>query len=347
MDVIVVGGGQAGLASGYHLKKNGFNFLILEASEEAAGSWPKYYDSLKLFSPAKYSSLPGMPFPSPGDRYPGRDEVVQYLKRYASHNKLPIAYHSQVKHIGRESGVFEVNTAAGESYRSRTIICATGSFSRPFIPHIDAQSDYLGRVIHSSEYLSPDSFTGQSVIVVGRGNSAVQIAMELSETAETTLAVRDQVSLVPQRILGRDLHFWLTITGVDSFWRFGKSAANASSVIDLGNYKERLHAGHPVQKQMFTAFYPEGVVWSDGSREEADNVIFATGFRSNLEYLRGLGGLDPNGVPVQKEGISSSVPGLYFVGLNGQRSFASATIRGVGADAKYVVKQIGRSLKGN
>jgi putative flavoprotein involved in K+ transport len=340
LDVIVIGGGQAGLASGYHLKKSGLRFVILEASGEAAGSWPKYYNSLKLFSPAKYSSLPGMSFPSPSDRYPAREEVVQYLKQYAAHNELPIAYHSQVEHIDRSSGVFEAATAAGESYQSRNIICATGSFNRPFIPHIDGQSDYLGRVIHSSEYLLPDPFRDQSVIVVGRGNSAVQIAVELSATAKTTLAVRESVSLVPQRILGRDLHFWLTITGVDSFWRFAKSAADASSVIDLGGYKNRLNAGDPVQKQMFTAFYPEGVVWSDGSKEKTDHVIFATGFRPNLEYLRGLGGLAPNGDALQKKGVSSIVPGLYFVGLNGQRSFASATIRGVGSDANYVVKHI-------
>ncbi|WP_201317665.1 NAD(P)-binding domain-containing protein [Paenibacillus sp. EPM92] len=340
VDVIVIGAGQAGLAAGYHLKKSGLQFLILESSGESAGSWPKYYDSLKLFSPARYSTLPGMSFPGPGDRYPLRDEVIAYLKDYALHFQFPIVYNSHVSAIQQESGTFRIITMSGETYQARNLICATGSFSRPFIPEIDGQNDFKGKVLHSSEYLRPDAFLDQSVIVVGRGNSAVQIAIELSEVAKTTLAVHEPVSLLPQRFLGRDIHFWLKVTGVDSFWSFGKAAANSSSVMDLGGYKKRLNAGHPVQKQMFTAFNSDGVIWPDGSNEKADAVIFATGFRSNLNFLQDIGALDGNGNPLQKAGISNNVPGLYFVGLSGQRTFSSATIRGVGRDASYVVNQI-------
>ncbi|QYR22473.1 NAD(P)-binding domain-containing protein [Paenibacillus sp. sptzw28] len=127
LDVIVIGGGQSGLASGYHLKKSGLTFLILEASGTAAGSWPEYYDSLKLFSPAKYSSLPGMSFPLPGDRYPTRDEVIHYLKDYASHYKLPIAYHSRAEQVIKVAGNFQIMTETGQTYLARNIICVTGS----------------------------------------------------------------------------------------------------------------------------------------------------------------------------------------------------------------------------
>ncbi|MBT2282508.1 NAD(P)/FAD-dependent oxidoreductase [Paenibacillus polymyxa] len=344
-DVIVIGGGQAGLASGYHLKKRGLSFLILEAGGEAAGAWPQYYDNLKLFSPAMYSSLPGLPIESPGDRYPHRDEVIQYLKDYASHFELPLVYHRRVNQISKESGIFRVTTSSGEKYMARNLISATGSFSQPYTPSIPKQEQFKGTILHSATYRTPAPFQNQSVIVVGRGNSAVQIAMELSEVAETTLAVREPVALIPQRLLGQDIHFWFKLTGIDSFWRFGKSFANGSSVLDLDGYKQRLQAGNPRQKKMFTAFYDNGVIWSDGTQEEVQTIIFATGYRSNVSYIDALGGLDGQGEPEQKNGISRKVTGLYYVGLSGQRSFASATLRGVGPDAEYVVKHIQNNLE--
>ncbi|NUU75269.1 MULTISPECIES: flavin-containing monooxygenase [Paenibacillus] len=344
-DVIVIGGGQAGLASGYHLKKKRLSFLILEAGGAAVGAWPQYYDNLKLFSPAKYSSLPGLSIDSPGDRYPQRDEVIQYLKDYASHFGLPLVYNSHVDQVSKESGVFTVTTSSGEKYVARNLILATGSFSRPYTPSIPNHEQFEGEILHSATYRTPAPFHNQSVIVVGRGNSAVQIAMELSEVAETTLAVREPVALIPQRLLGQDIHFWFKLTGIDSFWKFGKSFANGSSVLDLDGYKQRLKAGNPKQKKMFTAFYDRGVIWSDGTQEEVQTVIFATGYRSNVSYIDALGGLDGQGEPEQKNGISKTIPGLYFVGLSGQRSFASATLRGVGPDAEYVVKHIQNNLE--
>jgi putative flavoprotein involved in K+ transport len=339
-DVIVIGAGQAGLATGYHLKRSGHSYLILEASGEAAGSWPHYYDSLKLFSPAKYSSLPGMSFPTKGDHYPVRDEVVQYLRSYASFYQFPIAYHQYVETVDKISEIFQVMTTTGELFRAKNIICATGSFNRPNLPSIEGHEDFKGSIIHSSNYSSPASFADQSIIVVGSGNSAVQIAIELSEIANTTLAVRELVSLMPQRIIGRDIHYWFKMSGIDSLSWFRKLANNSSLVIDVGGYKKSLRTGKPIQKQMFSQFYSDGVVWSDGSRESVDRVLFATGFKSNLNFIRGIGALDEQGNPIHKRGISATVPGLYYVGLSGQRSFASATLRGVGRDAGYVVKNL-------
>lgn len=169
--------------------------------------------------------------------------------------------------------------------------------------------------------------------------------MELSEVVETILTVREPVALIPQRLLGQDIHFWFKLTGIDSFWKLGKSFAIGSSVLDLEGYKQRLKAGNLKQKKMFTAFYDSGVIWSDGTQEEVQTVIFATGYRSNVSYIDALGGLDGQGEPKQKNGISKIIPGLYFVGLSGQRSFASATLRGVGPDAEYVVKHIQNNVK--
>lgn len=346
-DAIVIGGGQAGLATGYYLQKEGLDYLILEANVQAAGSWPNYYDSLKLFSPARFSSLPGMKFPGDPDHYPTKIEVIDYLMDYKKHFNLSVMANQRVVSVKSKAKVFEVLTESGETFHARTIINATGSFNNPFIPFIKGQETFQGRIIHSSDYRNPDPFINHRVIVVGSRNSAVQIAIELAEVSKTTLAVRKPVQLIRQRFLGQDLHFWIRAIGIDTFpfWRFGKKPPISSSVANLNNYEERLASGKPNQQPMFISFYDNGVIWPDGTKEQVDTVIFATGFRYNLDYLSHLGALDNEGKPMETAGISTSVPGLYYVGLEGQRSFASATLRGVGPDSRFIVRKLRRHLK--
>lgn len=346
-DAIVIGGGQAGLASGYYLRKSGLQFLILELSNSAAGSWPNYYDSLRLFSPAYSSSLPGMKFPGQRDYYPTKSEVISYLNDYIQHFQLPVEVNKQVISVEKNNDIFTVVIKTSERYHSKTVINATGSFRNPFIPVVKGRELFKGRIFHSSEYRNPDTFINQRIIVVGSGNSVVQIAIELSKVSKVTLAVRNQVHLLKQKVLGQDLHFWLKITGFDHFpfWRFGKTAPKSNSVIDLGQYKEHLEIGKPDQLQMFTSFYSDGVIWPDGSKEPVDTVIFATGYRNHLPHLIGIGAIDLNGDPLHVAGVSTAVEGLYYVGIEGQRSFASATLRGVGPDSKFVIRKLLRYLK--
>lgn len=343
-DVIVIGAGQSGLAMGYYLKKSGLLFLILEAGGEAAGAWPNYYESLKLFSPGKFSSLPGLSLSTLKNEYPSRNQIIQYLKDYASYFELPIAFHKRVEKVYKTSDGFQITTSSGEEYLSLNVVCATGSFNNPYIPEIEGLNKYRGKVLHSAQYKNTEPFLNKSVIVVGRGNSAVQIAIELSEVADSTLAAREPISFIPQKFLGKDIHFWFIITGIDSFWKLGRKFAKNSSVIDLGGYKRRIKDGNPKVRKMFNSFYEEGVIWSDGSKEKIDSVIFATGYRANTEFLKDIGVLNNNGEPFHKNGISTSISGLYFVGLPAQRSFASATLRGVGPDANYIDKQIRKNF---
>ncbi|WP_257352308.1 flavin-containing monooxygenase [Pseudalkalibacillus decolorationis] len=347
LDVIVIGGGQAGLASGYHLQKKGLRYLILEANDRTIGSWGHYYDSLKLFSPARFSSLPGMKIPADPDKYPIRDEVIRYLEDYAKHFQLSVLTNQRVESVKKEGKVFAVHTKSGDCYQTKTIINATGSFHSPFKPVIQNEEVFKGRIIHSAEYQNPEPFSNQRVVVVGRRNSAVQIAVELSEVSEVTLAVRQPVQLINQRVLGKDLHFWVKVTGLDGFpfWRLGKTAPSPSGVNNPGHYREMLTAGKPNQQPMFTSFCSAGVIWEDGSKELVDTVIFATGYQPNLDYLKSSGALDSEGLPLHSAGISTSVPGIYYVGLEGQRSFRSATLRGVGPDAKFVIRKLIRYLK--
>ncbi len=339
-DAIVVGAGQAGLAAGYELQRAGLSFAILEAGARPVGSWPHYYDSLRLFSPARYSALPGLPFPGDPDHYPSRDEVVAYLQAYAAHFALPVITAAQVERVSRKPD-FEVTTTSGLTYISRSVIAATGAFHRPYLPEILGQADYRGTIIHSAAYRDPVPWRKQQVVVVGGGNSAVQIGVELARVAHVTLATRRPLRLVPQRVLGRDLHFWLRLSGVEAL-PLGRwiSLREANPVLDTGGYRAALERGKPGRRPMFVRFSPHGVVWADGTEEPVDAVIFATGYRPNLGYLAGLGALDAQGRARQQAGISLTTPGLYYVGLPAQRTFASATLRGVGSDAAYVVRHL-------
>ncbi|MET3697494.1 putative flavoprotein involved in K+ transport [Bacillus oleivorans] len=347
LDVIVIGGGQAGLASGYHLQKKGLQFLILESQENAEGSWPQYYDSLKLFSPARFSPLPGMNFPGDPDHYPSKSEVIRYLKDYQDYFQFPLVTNSHVVSVEKKDHIFTIQTKSNEVYLSRSIINATGSFHTPFIPSITGMDQFKGHIIHSADYRSPDTLNNQRIVVVGSRNSAVQIAIELAEVSSTTLAVRHPVKLINQKIIGKDLHFWFKIIGFDTFpfWRFGKMIPSSNAVIDLDGFKEQLAMGKPNQKPMFSSFYTEGIIWSDGIKEPVDTVIFATGYRYNFPYLRQLRALDSEGKPLHLAGVSKTVPGLYYLGLEGQRSFSSATLRGVDSDAKFVVRRLLTYLK--
>jgi putative flavoprotein involved in K+ transport len=336
-DAIVIGAGQAGLAAGYYLQQAGLSFLILEASDEPGGSWPHYYDSLVLNSPAHYSSLPGLPFPGQPDRYPMRDEVVAYLRHYAARFGLPIMGRTRVSSVERTNDFFRVLTHGAGCFVARTVVAATGFFGHPYMPVLPGQVSYRGRVLHVANYRRPAPFHGQRIVIVGGGNAAVQIGVELAAVAEVTLATRSPIRYLPQRFLGRDIHFWLHVTGLDrTHWLKGQT----TPVYATEKYRAALATSQPQRKPMFQRFTEDGVVWSDGRQEAIDTVMFATGYRPNLAYLTALGALDEAGDARQRGGLSTSVPGLGYVGLAQQRNLASATLRGVGADAQVVVDHL-------
>ncbi len=310
---------------------------------EEAPSKGGYYESLQLFSPASSSSLPGFPFPGPPDRYPHRDEVVAYLHSYADHFQFPIHLQQEVTHIKPVETGFQVLTRAGEPYQARTLIAATGPFRQPALPAFPGQDTFGGRILHSAAYQHPDLFAGQRVLVVGAGNSAVQIGVEL---AQVTLTSRRPIRFLPQRPFGRDVHFWLWLLGVDrlplsDLWQRLKS----NPVLDAGRYQSAIAAGVPSWQPLFERLTPGGVVWRDGREEPVDSIILATGYRFQPDYLAGLLAWNGHGQILQQSGRSLTVPGLFYMGLSFQRTYASATLRGVGPDAALVVRQLRRVLK--
>lgn len=246
---------------------------------------------------------------------------------------------------GRDAGGgFRLLTDDGE-HRARTLIAATGSFARPQRPRFPGQEAFRGKILHAAEYRNPDSFRGKRVVVVGAGDSAVQIAHELAGVAETTLATRSPIRFMPQVVFGRDLHFWLSVSGLDRLplGRFF-DVSEPGGVVDDGTYAAAVRSGRPDRRPMFSRFTASGLVWDDGREEPVDAVLLATGYGPNLGYLGPLGALRADGRPDQRAGVSRTVPGLYFVGLPFQTSFASATLRGVGSDAELVVARARRRV---
>ncbi|KOV49380.1 FAD-dependent oxidoreductase [Streptomyces sp. AS58] len=347
IDVAVIGGGQSGLAAAHSLRRRGLRPVVLEASDRAAGSWPHYYDSLALFSPARYSSLPGMPFPGADrDRYPHRDEVAAYLTSYAGRLDAEIRTGCRVTGVRRTGDVFAVELEGGVRLSARAVVAASGTFGCPHRPALPGLEEYAGQVLHAADYRNPAPFTGRRVVVVGAGNSAVQIAAELAETARVTLATRGPVKFAAQRALGRDLHFWLARTGLDAMplGRF-LSRPPAQPVLDDGRYRAALAAWRPGRRAMFTGADGTTLVWPGGEWEEVDAVVLATGYRPHLPYLAPLhGALDVAGNPRHREGIATEVPGLAFVGLEWQRSLSSNSLRGVGRDAERIARRLAARL---
>ncbi|MEU3603778.1 NAD(P)-binding domain-containing protein [Streptomyces sp. NPDC006798] len=344
-NAIVIGGGQAGLGAAYALRNQGFSPIVLEAGAEPVGSWPHYYDSLTIFTPARLSRLPGMPFPARAAHLPSRDEMVAYLRTYAARLDCEIRTGSRVTAVHTTSDGFEVTTETGEALRAPVVVAATGTFGNPHRPDIPGLAAYTGKVLHSAEYRSPEPFAGQRVVVVGAANSAIQIAHEIAGGARTTLTSRRPVRYTKLKPPSSRASWKALETGlllpVGAFIPLRESAV----VVDNDDiYRKALKTGFLDRRELFTAADGTDIRWADGTTEHVDTVFLATGYRPAVEYLRPIGALDHRGIPRQRSGMSTVHPGLAFVGLEGQRSLLSGGIHGVGTDATHVARRLRRWL---
>jgi putative flavoprotein involved in K+ transport len=337
-NVLVVGGGQAGLAIGYHLAQQGRDFTILEAASEPAAAWRGRWDSLKLFTPARYSGLPGLPFPGDPDRHPTRDDVAGYLTDYARHFGLPVELDSGVRSISPAGSDYRVELD-DRAYEADQVVVATGPFQVPFTPPLAARLDPRVVQLHSSGHRAPEDVPSGAVLVVGGGNTGFQIAEELSGSHEVHLSIGSRQTPLPQRIFGRDLFRYLDATGLirkTTTSRIGRRMAGRDTLIGstprgIRRRGVELH-GRAVGADGRT------VTFGDGGELDPGAVIWATGFRPDHSWID-VPVFDENGRVVHERGVTSS-PGLYFLGLSWQYTRGSALIGWVGDDAAFIAEQI-------
>jgi putative flavoprotein involved in K+ transport len=338
-EVVVIGAGQAGLAIGYFLAGQGRDLTILEAAAEPAAAWRQRWDSLKLFTSARYDSLPGLEFPGHPDRYPGRDEVVAYLTEYARHFELPVKLDSHVRRIRKTNGTYLVELD-DRRYDADQVVVATGPFQVPFVPPI---AEGLGAEVvqlHSTAYRSPDAIPAGPVLVVGGGNTGFQIAEELSGSHETHLSIGSRQMPLPQRILGRDLFWYLDATGLirkttDS--RIGRRMEGRDTLIGSTPRALRRRYGAQLHGRAIDAAGSR-VGFSDGTRLDVATVIWATGFRLDHSWVD-VPVFGEDGRLVHRRGVTES-PGLYFLGLSWQHTRGSALLGWVKDDAEHIAQQI-------
>ncbi|MFI5530182.1 ArsO family NAD(P)H-dependent flavin-containing monooxygenase [Kitasatospora sp. NPDC051853] len=330
--VLVVGAGQAGLAAGYHLRRAGLDFAVLDANPAPGGAWQHYWDTLRLFSPAGYSSLPGRPMPQQaGQEYPDAAHVVAYLTDYEKRYDLPVHRPVRVEAIARDADGITVTTDDG-SWRSRAVLLATGNWDRPHLPSVPGRADFTGRQLHTHDYRTAADFAGQRVVVVGGANSGTQIAADLHATAEVRWVTQRPARYLPDDIDGRAL-FEIATRRVQAG---GPRISDLGDIVAVPPVRAARTAGL-TSRPMFDRLTPTGVAWADGTTLDCDTVIWCTGFRPDLPALD----LTRTDGRIPTEGTRSTEdPRIHFLGYGDWTGPASATLIGVGRTARTAVEQL-------
>ena len=348
---VIIGGGQSGLSVGYHLARRGLPFVILDANARVGDSWRHRWDSLRLFTPARFNGLDGWPFPAAPDVFPTKDEMADYLESYAAHFSLPVRARTRVTKLSKRDGAFIVDTDSG-SIAADQVVVAMATYQASRIPRLAKELDPSIVQLHSGAYRNPAQLREGGVLLVGAGNSGAEIAIEVARTHPTWMSGRD-VGEVPFRIsswVGQHLlapfvlrvlfHRILTVNtplgrkvrpGVLSRGgplirtrRSNLRTAGVERVVRVAGVKD----GWPV--------LTDGRVMSDVA-----NVIWCTGYHAGFDWID-LPVLDEDGEPRHERGLVASEPGLYFVGLHFLYALSSTMIHGVGRDASRVVDAIVR-----
>jgi putative flavoprotein involved in K+ transport len=337
-EVVVVGAGQAGLAIGHHLRRLGRDFVVVDRADSIGSAWRARWDSLALFTPRRYDALPGLPFPGDPAGYPSRDEVIAYLERYAQTFELPVELSSEVRALDRADRHFRLELPDRELHAHQVVV-ATGPFQAPFVPPLAGDLAPGIFQTHSVGYRNPQGVPGTTVLVVGGGNTGFQIAEELSATHKVQLSVGTSQRPLPQRLLGRDLFWWLTTsrllsTTVDS--RLGSRLRDRDTLI--GSSPRALRRRGVELRPRAVSATDRTLHFEDGSELGVDAVIWATGWRPDYGWIR-LPVFDEDGRLRHRRGVTD-VPGLYFLGLTWQHTRGSALLGWVREDAEFIASRI-------
>lgn len=336
LDVAIVGAGQAALALAYFLgQTSSLRYRCITADARIGDSWRRRFDSLRLFTPAQYDHLPGLPFPAPTDHYPGKDEVADYLESYAAHFAVPVQLATRVTGLSQGGDHFLLTTTRGP-LRARQVVLATGSYGEPHTPAFATRLGPAVTHVHAAGYSNPSSLPPGPAVVVGGGASGVQIAAELAATRQVTLCRGARELVLPQRIFGRDIWYWLERTPdfpADS--AIGRRLSRSDPLVGEGPGGLSRRLGVRVTGRAVDADDAH-LVLADGARLPATSIVWATGYRHNLEWIA-LPVKDGRGAPLHRGGVSP-VPGLYFLGLRWMRARGSSLLGWVGEDARHIAE---------
>jgi putative flavoprotein involved in K+ transport len=356
IDTLVIGGGQAGLSAGYHLKQRGIPFLILDADEQIGDHWRERWDSLRLYSPAHWDSLPGFRFPARAFHYPTGREMGDYLAAYASRFALPVRSGVRVERVDpAPDGDGFLVSAAGRRILARQVVVATGPFRIPNVPAFAGELDPAIRQLHSHDYRDPTQLQGGPVLVVGLSHSGADIAFEAAKTHRTIVSGKaaGQLPVGVDTVRGRVV--WPAVSFV---------FAHVLTIRTPMGRAMRPHVrqgGGPLLRVRLPDLDAAGVerhdaktvgvqagkpVLADGTVLDVANVIWCTGYRRDYSWI-GAPVMGPDGYPEEVRGVSPTVPGLYFLGVPFSYAFTSMLVAGAGRDAKYVVDRIAERARAN
>jgi putative flavoprotein involved in K+ transport len=351
MNTIIIGAGQAGLSTAYHLLRLGQECLVLDARQRIGDSWRRQWDSLRLFTPARYNGLPGLPFPGDKWAYPGKDEMGDYLQSYAEYFELPVRSGIAVDRVIRDRGRYAVH-AGDQRFDADNVVIATSSCGAPNIPDFARDLDPGIRQLHSSRYRRPEQLTDGPVLVVGAAHSGADIAFEVAATHQTVLCRRDTGQMPVRVTNSRATPLTRTIMPLGWFVQNHVATINTP----LGRKLKPLVRSHggPLLRVKRADLAAAGVervfvratgvsdgkpMLADGRVLDVTNVVWCTGFRHDYDWIDPLT-TDDLAWPRERSGVAIDAPGLYFVGLKFQRSFGSMLVGGVGADAAYLAGHI-------
>lgn len=354
IETLIIGAGQAGLATGYQLQRRGRPFLVVDAHERVGDNWRRQWDTLRLYTPAKYDGLPGLPFPADAWHYPGKDEVGDFLERYALTFDLPVRMSTRVRRLSRNgSGGFRADLDDG-TITSDNVVVATGSFGRtPYVPDLAADLDPQILQLHSSAYRRPDQLRPGRVLVVGASHSGCDIAWEAALTHPTTLSGRD-CGQIPVRLDTWNARVVLPLV----IFAFRHVLTRRTPMGRKEMAGVRFHGG-PALRVKRQDLLDRGVdrrearvsgvsgglpVLDDGTVVEAGNVVWCTGFQQVFDWID-LPVLGDDGWPREYRGVADSEPGLFFCGLSFQFAMSSMVFPGVGRDSDYVAGKVAHRMR--
>lgn len=345
VDVAIIGAGQAGLSVAYFLRRTQRRFVLLDAEDGPGGAWRHGWDSLRLFSPATWSSIAGWPMPAFRDGYPTRDHVIDYLTRYEQRYALPVHRPVWVEQVTREGPVLRVSSANRE-WRCRAVVSTTGTWRHPFVPQVPGLDRFRGRQVHSAHYRNPADLAGRRVLVVGGGNSGAQILAEVSQVASVLWVTQEPPRFLPDEVDGRVLferatQRWYALQEGRPVEDLPGGFGDIVMVPPVVDARRR---GVLTARGPLMAFTEDAAVWPDGSQAPVDVVIWCTGFRPALSHLEALGVVGPDGRVAVDGTRSLHDPGLWLVGYGDWTGMASATLIGVMRTARSTAAEIDTHL---